>query len=718
MAASKRRALARKITRKQALSYDRVTPNRRGVTSLSEINGRGAYKRRYNATRALLNKKKGKKKARSKKKTSLYEAQLKKGRSPAQARATLRMLRAKKQKSRKRAPAKSRRTAPSRRQSAPQRSKAAFIRSQRKKGRSPAQAAASWQLLCDRVPAVTRSCVAGRARPNRRRAATTTRRRVRSIPNYSPKASALWAKRSELRTAQSRPKARGTSPNPRRSSRSVLSFEEWKSMKQNKRRASKKKKKSSKRRRRARGFAAMSKSKRCALARKGGRKTAAKRRKSRPCDPASKRARRKKKVSGRRKSARKAAPTRRKKKSGKRRRRLSMTKSAVAARRRRRQLRAGGSPAAPPQAYARGYSKIDWAKKNRSMTPNRRRRRRKARRNNATRAMTRYVPPSIRRSSGTYTIRKNRRHKKSYRKNVPGAQFKSELMTAMKYGGIVTAGFIVHRVATNLFDKHILSKVEQLNTGEAANYRKVIAAGIIAAIGIPVTVRALPKHAGVAAAGMAASFIYGLVMLALQKAEQPELLEAVAAYPDAPGYAQYSGYGGYGSYYEYSPHQVYNGQSGYGHSGYGEYYEYGDPQVEQAAAGYGYGMGAEGPPLMQAAAGLQQMYANPPLGEYYAYGAEAIGEYEAVAGGGMGEVTDEGIYPNLHNAEQALNVAEAAAGVGGFGAEGPMLTQAAAGYGDLPLQQTVEPMIRSLDIPDEPGGSRAGILAGGDGIFG
>jgi hypothetical protein len=123
--------------------------------------------------------------------------------------------------------------------------------------------------------------------------------------------------------------------------------------------------------------------------------------------------------------------------------------------------------------------------------------------------------------------------------------------------------------------------------------------------------------------------------------------------------------------------------------------------------------------LTQAAAGygghLQQMYANPPLGEYYAYGAEAIGEYESVNGMGNAELTDDGIYPNLSSAEQSLNVAEAAAGIG---AEGPMLTQAAAGFGDLPLEQTVEPMIRSLDIPDEPGGSRAGILQGGDGIFG
>jgi hypothetical protein len=158
-----------------------------------------------------------------------------------------------------------------------------------------------------------------------------------------------------------------------------------------------------------------------------------------------------------------------------------------------------------------------------------------------------------------------------------------------------------------------------------------------------------------------------------------------------------------GAYYEYTPHQVFDsGYNGYG--GYGEYFEtQPTPGLEQAAAGFG--------------AGLQQMYANP-MGEYYAYGLEGVGEYETMPSEAPAApvAIDNGIMPNLHSAEQALNVAEAAAGFGNNGPE--MLTQAAAGFGDLPLQSTVEPMIRAMDIPDEPGGSRAGILAGGDGIFG
>lgn len=730
MAASSKRALARKITRKQARSYDRMTPNRRGVTALSEVNGRGSYAKRYAATRALLKNKKARATAKRKRHAggtsaaaALYRAQLKKGRSAAQARATVAMLHGRsaasaashKKSKRSSAAPKKRSTAKKKsvRRALPGKSKSAFIAGQKRKGRSAAQAEASWRLLCQHVPKVTRSCVAGKARPNRARKSArknagyrlrssrlrpiTGHSYLRAKPNARAAAQALSSHRRELRALRDRRTARSAaSPNPGRRS-AVLSFEEWKSMKKNKRRSAKRGKKTTKRKSR-KGFAAMSKSARCAAARKGGRKTAARRRKARPCDTTGRKTKRR--ASARKSTGRKRKTTKKRKSTKKRSRRRHPTK--VAAKRATKRRKSARKPTTRKRrkstkkrqsAYARGWERTFGKKK---MTANRRRRRR-ARRNNGTTALSvrRRRPYTIKAKSFMANRRRHRR--RHLRRNVPGAQFKAELMTAFKYGGIVTAGFVGHRVLTNLLDKYALSKFDALNTGSVAPWRKVIAAGIVAAVGIPVTVRALPKHAGVAAAGMAASFIYGLVMVALQKLEQPEMLEAVSAYPDAPGYAQYSGYG---SYYEYQPRQVYGGASGFG-----EYYEYGDPHVEQAAAGFG--------------GGLQQMYANP-VGEYYAYGAEAIGEYEAAAGyGGGAEMTHEGIYPNLHSAEQALNVSEAAAGIG-FGAEGPLLTQAAAGYGygDLPLENTVDPLIRAMDIPDEPGGSRAGILAGGDGIFG
>jgi hypothetical protein len=116
-------------------------------------------------------------------------------------------------------------------------------------------------------------------------------------------------------------------------------------------------------------------------------------------------------------------------------------------------------------------------------------------------------------------------------------------------------------------------------------------------------------------------------------------------------------------------------------------------QLTQAAAG----MGA--PQLTQAAAGA--------MGEYIVSGGQGIGEYEEVTPQyHMPVVTDEGISPDLNSAERALSVSEAAAGVG------------AMGNYDVPLQSTVNPMGRQEAIPDMPGGSRAGTLAGNNGVFG
>jgi hypothetical protein len=243
----------------------------------------------------------------------------------------------------------------------------------------------------------------------------------------------------------------------------------------------------------------------------------------------------------------------------------------------------------------------------------------------------------------------------------------------------------------------------------------------------------MPKEAAAAGAGIAAGFIHGAIVSALVAAKQEKAVpylvvpveDGLSAYPNAEGKA-------YGSYYEFSPHEVFPA-SGMGEyyelpqAGMGEYYEQlgAHPmdldQVTQAAAGYGAGahpmdldqvtQAAAGygasPMLTQAAAGyggnakLTQAAAG--TGEYVSYGASGVGDYEEVATRPMAMTVDEGVYPNLNSAEQALSVAEAAAGVGSM---------------DVPLQSTVDPMVMADPIADEPRGSRAGLFAGGDGIFG
>ena len=107
---------------------------------------------------------------------------------------------------------------------------------------------------------------------------------------------------------------------------------------------------------------------------------------------------------------------------------------------------------------------------------------------------------------------------------------------------------------------------------------------------------------------------------------------------------------------------------------------------------------------MQAAAGAGALVTQAAAGEYLVYGAEGIGDnYEMLPTRSMNVHIDEGVMPNLHSAEQALNVMEAAAGVG---------------MSEIPLQSTVNPLQTETPIGDEPRGSRSGVFAGGGGIFG
>jgi hypothetical protein len=120
--------------------------------------------------------------------------------------------------------------------------------------------------------------------------------------------------------------------------------------------------------------------------------------------------------------------------------------------------------------------------------------------------------------------------------------------------------------------------------------------------------------------------------------------------------------------------------------------------LSQAAAGTGEYIATSGfgsPMLSQAAAGI---------GEYIATGVSGIGDYEMVSGTGSAfGVEDDGIRPNLDSAEHALNIAEAAAGVG---------------IGDLPTSSQQYPMMVAKPISDVPTGARAGSFAGQNGIFG
>lgn len=263
----------------------------------------------------------------------------------------------------------------------------------------------------------------------------------------------------------------------------------------------------------------------------------------------------------------------------------------------------------------------------------------------------------------------NRRHGRRRARRNP--DILGQITSVLKVGAMVLVGFVAHRGLTWVVSEKALTQIEMFNTGSLSEFRGLISGALVAGGGIALLAKFAPNQVAKAGIGMGVSFLHGVLLFALKKIGQPEVAGYFAAYPDAEGQAFHT-MAGYGAYETLPP----------GYAGMGEYDYYnqysGMGQLTQAAAGYGES-----------------------VGEFFMPGLNAVGEYEAVDGMGSYGHTDEGIHPNLHSAEQALTVAEAAAGIG-----------------DMPLQSTINPYQIAAPVQDAPGGSRAGILQGPEGIFG
>jgi len=281
----------------------------------------------------------------------------------------------------------------------------------------------------------------------------------------------------------------------------------------------------------------------------------------------------------------------------------------------------------------------------------------------------------------------------------------TQLKSAFKTGTVIALGFFGHRVAANALTNLGLSQIGALQTGALADWKGVIGGALALLVGVPLIAKVAPNEAAKAGSGMVVSFLHQLLMTVLKVTNQPTIAGYLGNYPDAEG-KQFHTMAGYGAYELMPP-----GYSGYGayelmppgYSGFGT--------ITQAAAGYGqpphviHPMAGYGT-ITQAAAGYGAItQAAAGLGEYVAQGAQGIGEYEAVQGygslSGYGAVAEGIPGGNTYAAERALTVAEAAAGIG-----------------DLPLVSTDNPDMIAAPIMDAPGGSRAGVFQGGDGIFG
>ena len=333
-----------------------------------------------------------------------------------------------------------------------------------------------------------------------------------------------------------------------------------------------------------------------------------------------------------------------------------------------------------------------------------RRRRRHARKYNDNRRRTRRVHRNRRRRSylpvrvsrmhfeENFGMKANRRRRsrRSFRRN---GDFWNRFKGMLKVGALAGIGFMGHRALSKLLSDQVLVKVPQLTTGAIAPYRSLISGLIVAAGGMFVVDKFAKKQATEVNSGIFVSLIQSLVVTVLTQMNQAPIAAALSAYPDAQGRA----YRGYGEYLPVSGYGEYMPVSGFGALPTAA--RYGGRMLAQAAAGFGVV-----PMMTQAAAGYgatQMTQAAAGVGEYIAQNLEGIGDYEMVNGVGSPEMTDEGIRPDLASAEQALDIAEAAAGLG-----------------DIGSRSQLNPAMVTTPVSQSPGGMRAGVFNTTDGIFG
>lgn len=253
------------------------------------------------------------------------------------------------------------------------------------------------------------------------------------------------------------------------------------------------------------------------------------------------------------------------------------------------------------------------------------------------------------------TYKANRRRSSNpsrltFRKNA----FMANLKNAFKTGLVVGAGFLTHRVVTNLVADKLLAETfagnQHLNT-----WRKPIIGLGVMAVGIPLAGMVAKKRAIEIGAGMVASWLQSSIVAAFAMAEQPEAVNALSDYSNSRVY-QLRG-NSRRRFRRNHGHQTsimprYQPVSGYQQAAAG---------YQQAAAGY-----------QQAAAGMGEYFAAA-TGEYFAPPSlQGVGAYEAAgtlamqATAGTRQHIDDGIRPDS-DLDHQMDMMEASAGLRGLG---------------------------------------------------
>jgi hypothetical protein len=281
-----------------------------------------------------------------------------------------------------------------------------------------------------------------------------------------------------------------------------------------------------------------------------------------------------------------------------------------------------------------------------ALTPNRRRRHAR-----------RHLSPNKRRHSRRHSRRFTANRRRSYRRN----GFMADLLNVLKTGAIVGAGFLTHRLLTNLAVDFLLIKsdgtgmLDKMADGSTKTYLKLFARPltglVVVAAGIPLSQAVLPSKKVEVGAGMVASLIQQLLIAGFNAASKTPTDSMAIAAKEISGYQSSVAYGLHG---QNSIMPLY--------SPVGEYFTpmRGLGGFSQAAAGYS-----------QAAAGFSQAAAGyNATGEYFAPASlQGIGQYEgageqALLPSANTQVIDDGLRPD-GDLDSILDLAESAAGVNG-----------------------------------------------------
>jgi hypothetical protein len=267
-----------------------------------------------------------------------------------------------------------------------------------------------------------------------------------------------------------------------------------------------------------------------------------------------------------------------------------------------------------------------------------------------------------------YSTKRRTTRRRRMRANKGGGIFrfrKNQMRTLFKTSLLVTTGFLGHKALThvvcNMLVKPMLNKsngnggaVSQYGNGGTKNAVAYIATGFgVGLLGVFVAGKVAPKHKYEIGAGMMASWITGSIVALLDMSPGSQ---AAASY--LSGYSSPSRAAAIGRY------RRRRGMRGLGSNQLSILPRYvpTDPSMpgglQQAVASAGVGEYF-----------LPQGNAMQGVGEYFASGVQGIGQYEPAgpmvtqAAAGFGQVIEDGIRPDA-NMDAVLTLAEAQAGMG------------------------------------------------------